>query len=140
MVEGLENVDIERVSSTSNMNIAIAADTGAIYTWGDFPKGLALKPCSYQCPLPERSQELEGQGFRDIAFTKDSAVGIARSIKLLVKFKMPDSILGKTEEQIIDVHAIPVYDGTLIRCEADLAAILYKLKDLKVGLLNDFDV
>jgi len=40
----------------------------------------------------------------------------------------------------VSVSAVPVYDGALIAGENDLADLLYEIKDMTVGLLNDFDI
>ena len=44
------------------------------------------------------------------------------------------------DRMVVSVSAIPVYDGSLITGENDLADLLYEIKDMTVGLINDFDI
>ena len=115
---------------------------GDVYTWGRFPKGLALEPQSVEIETPKLHQQLTQYNFMDIQFTKDSAVAIGRSVQLSFNFldntvdnSIPETP-GLLNEEInnkeyfeVKVHAIPVVDGSMVKSEFDVLQALTVYND-----------
>ena len=141
-IEDLSEKRIERLYTKNNMCYAYSAK-GKIYNWGNMPKGLSLKPYDKTVDTPEKNNELAGYAFRDISLSLDSATAISRSV--LLTFTIPemeeeddedspaygrrktvgDSKKAKEDtDTVVTVHAIPVYDGSLVKSEVELAEYL----------------
>ena len=158
-VEALNEKRIERLYSKNSLCYAYSAK-GKIFTWGFMPKGLSLECYDMTVDLPEKNKKLAGFSFRDITLSEDSATAISRSV--LLTFTIPDiedqqeddessqlqysrsmtkkNQLGDDQETVISIHAIPVYDGSLVKSENDLAEYLQDNGDLTVELVNDFEL
>ena len=155
-VDTLSEKRIERLYTKNNMSYAYSAK-GKIYNWGHMPKGLSLKPYDVTVDIPEKNVELAGYAFRDISLSLDSATAISRSV--LLTFNIPE--MDEEEEEtpayartfsreakkgreetdtVVTVHAIPVYDGSLVKSEEELAEALQENGDLVVELVNDFEL
>jgi len=80
--------------------------------------------------------------------TKDSAIAVGKSVEL--RFDIPDkddSTDGRNSRRqstspyiSVVIHAIPVFDGQLITSEKDLYDALNDVPEMRVELINDFDV
>ena len=154
-IDTLSGKRIERLYTKNSMCYAYSAK-GKIYNWGHMPRGLSLKPYDVTVDIPEKNAELAGYAFRDISISLDSATAIARSVQLT--FTIPEmedddedaSYKGgyggggrkpaEDTDTVVTVHAIPVYDGSLVRSEVDLAEYLQENGDLVVELVNDFEL
>ena len=154
-IDTLDEKRIERLYTKNNMCYAYSAK-GKIYNWGNMPRGLGLKPCDVTVDIPEKNAELAGYAFRDISISLDSATAIARSV--LLTFNIPEMEdeeddashaggrggggrkAGDVPDTVVAVHAIPVYDGSLVRSEIELAEYLQENGDLAVELVNDFEL
>ena len=66
-LESLDNANIQKITARRDMSLAFSSDeTMDVYTWGTFPKGLALEPQSKTYEEPHLHTKLSDYNFMDI--------------------------------------------------------------------------
>jgi alpha-tubulin suppressor-like RCC1 family protein len=126
-LESLDDAGIVKITARREMSLAFSSETGDVFTWGSFPKGLALENHAKSYEEPTLHNKLSDYNFLDIQFTKDSAIAIGGSIQLTFSFvdtsesstpsnQTPGIVAGgikKIAKEYFDVkvHAIPIIDG-----------------------------
>jgi len=81
LVTALKSKTVERLIAKRNCTFAFT-DKDRIYSWGHMPKGLNFKAHDEVLDVPTKNAILKGYNFREIAFSQDSAVAVARSVVL----------------------------------------------------------
>lgn len=56
-IESLDTKNVTRITARRNMSIAFGSES-EVYTWGTFPKGLALSPKQATFDIPQIHEKL----------------------------------------------------------------------------------